>query len=284
VVTEFSHFGPFQMKSRALKIIDTHNVEYDIFRRMYETSTSPIRKPYYWLEYHKQRRDELAWCGMQDALLTTSERDKEIFGRDVPGVPSFVVPNGTDSSYFTPSAQAPDPHALVFTGTMSWTPNHDGIVWFVDEVLPKIAARVPDVRLYVVGKDPPPWVLSRASERVMVTGTVMDVRPYVHQSSVYVVPLRMGGGTRVKIAEAMAMKKPIVTTAIGCEGIDVVHERSALLADDPQAFADAVVRLLQDRALREKLTENGYALMKEKYEWSVIGQRVEEMFRALGKA
>jgi glycosyltransferase involved in cell wall biosynthesis len=272
------------MNSRVLKIVDTHNVEYDIFRRMYETSTSPIRKPYYWLEYHKQRRDELAWCGMQDALLTTSERDKEIFGRDVPGVPSFVVPNGTDSTYFTPSAQTPDPHALVFTGTMSWTPNHDGIVWFVDEVLPKIASRVPDVKLYVVGKDPPPWVLSRASERVMVTGTVTDVRPYVYQSSVYVVPLRMGGGTRVKIAEAMAMKKPIVTTAIGCEGIDVVHERSALLADDPQAFADAVVRLLQDRALQEKLVENGYALMKEKYEWSVIGQRVEEMFRALGKA
>jgi polysaccharide biosynthesis protein PslH len=281
VVTEFSHFGPFALKTRALKIVDTHNVEYDTFKRMYETATSPVRKVHYWLEYRKQRRDELAWCAMQDALLATSERDRAIFGKDLPGVPSFVVPNGVDSAYFTPSGQAPEPHALVFTGTMAWVPNYDGIVWFVDEVLPRIVAKVPDVKLYVVGKSPPSSITARASERVIVTGTVADVRPYVDRASVYVVPLRIGGGTRLKIAEAMAMRKPIVTTAIGCEGIDVEDGRSVLLANDPQAFADATVRLLEDSALRDKLVANGHVLMQEKYEWSVIGERLEAVFRTL---
>ncbi|MBW3630214.1 MAG: glycosyltransferase family 4 protein [Gemmatimonadetes bacterium] len=285
VHTEFSHMGPFELKTRALRVLDAHNVEYDNFRRMWETTKAPLRKGHYLLEYLKMRHDELALSRSQDALLATSERDAEIFGRDVPGVPRHVIPNGVDTAYFTPSADEAEeePHSLVFTGMMAYVPNYDGIGWFLDEVLPLIESRVPGVKLYVVGKNPPESITSRATERVVVTGTVPDVRPFVHRSSVYIVPLRMGGGTRLKIAEALSMRKPIVTTRIGCEGIDLVDGESALLADSAPAFANAVVRLLGDAALRTRLAGAGEALAKSHYEWSVIGDRLEEVYRSLAR-
>jgi polysaccharide biosynthesis protein PslH len=131
----------------------------------------------------------------------------------------------------------------------------------------------------VVGKSPPEAITRRASSNVVVTGTVPDVRPYVWRSSVYVVPLRMGGGTRLKVAEALAMRKPMVSTRIGCEGIDLKDGESALMADAPQDFADAVIRLLGDRALREKLAENGSKVAAQKYDWNVIGQTLEAIYR-----
>ena len=279
VHTEFSHLGPFRLNTRAKKVLDTHNVEYDNFRRMWETTKWGLKKAHYFLEYQKQRTDELEWVRRHDVVLTTSERDKELFDRDVPRVPKFVVPNGVDTAYFTPSSDVYEPHSLVFTGMMAYTPNHDGMGWFLDDVFPRITAKIPTAKIYVVGKNPPPSITSKASDRVVVTGTVPDVRPFVHRSSVYVVPLRMGGGTRLKIAEALSMKKPMVTTRIGCEGIEMKDGEHALMADEPQAFADAVVRLLGDAALRQKLADAGQALAKAKYDWSVIGDSLERIYQ-----
>jgi glycosyltransferase involved in cell wall biosynthesis len=279
VQTEFSNLGPFVLKTRALKVLDAHNVEYDNFRRMYESSPWGIRKLHYGLEHQRMKADELACCRMQDVLLTTSERDKELFRKDVQ-TPTFVVPNGMDGAYFTPRSDVEvEPDSIVFTGMMGYVPNHDGINWFLDEVLPLIAAKVPKVKLYVVGKNPPESITRRASERVVVTGTVPDVRPFVWRSSVYVVPLRMGGGTRLKVAEALAMKKPMVSTRIGCEGIDLKDGESVLLADSPEEFAAAVVRLLGDVRLRKVLSENGALVAKRKYDWNVIGDTLEEIYQ-----
>jgi len=279
VQTEFSHLGPFSLKTHALKVLDTHNVEYDNFRRMFESSGWGLKKLHYGLEFQKMKADELAWCRLQDAVLTTSARDKALFGQDLT-LPIHVVPNGMDGDYFAPRADVqPEEHTLVFTGMMAYVPNHDGITWFLDEVLPLIARKVPKVKLYVVGKNPPEAITRRASESVVVTGTVPDVRPYVWRSSVYVVPLRMGGGTRLKVAEALSMQKPMVTTRIGCEGIDLKDGESALMADAPQQFADAVVRLLGDAALRRRLAENGATVARQKYDWNVIGQTLEEIYQ-----
>jgi glycosyltransferase involved in cell wall biosynthesis len=185
-----------------------------------------------------------------------------------------------DGDYFTPRPDIePEPHSLVFTGMMAYPPNHDGITWFLDEVMPLIEAKVPQAKLYVVGKNPPAAITRRASERVVVTGTVPDVRPFVWRSSVYVVPLRMGGGTRLKVAEALAMKKPMVSTRIGCEGIDLKDGENVLMADSPQQFADAVVRLLGDVRLRKVLAENGHKVAKQKYDWNVIGETLEEIYQ-----
>ena len=278
VQTEFSHLGPFSLKTRALKVLDTHNVEYDNFRRMYDSSPWGIRKLHYGLEFQKMKADELAWARLQDVVLTTSDRDKALFAKDLSN-PIYVVPNGMDGEYFAPRPDVvPEEHALVFTGMMGYVPNHDGITWFLDEVLPLIQRRVPKVKLYVVGKSPPEQITRRASDSVVVTGTVPDVRPFVWRSSVYVVPLRMGGGTRLKVAEALAMKKPMVSTRIGCEGIDLKDGESALMADTPQDFADAVVRLLGDGALRKLLAENGHAVARQKYDWNVIGQTLEAVY------
>jgi glycosyltransferase involved in cell wall biosynthesis len=282
VHTEFSHMGPFKLRTRARKVLDTHNVEYDNFRRMWETTRAPVRKAHYLLEFLKMRRDELRLCRQQDAVLATSERDAELFGKDVPNVPRFVIPNGVDTAYFTPSPDnTPEPASLVFTGMMAYVPNYDGIGWFLDDIFPLILQQVPQAKLYVVGKSPPASILARASENVIVTGTVPDVRPYVHRASVYVVPLRMGGGTRLKIVEALSMKKPMVSTRIGSEGIDLQDDVHGLLADEPAAFASAVVRLLGDAALRARLADAGHTLAKQRYDWSVIGDRLDEVYRSL---
>ncbi len=279
VQTEFSHLGPFSLKTNALKVLDTHNVEYDNFRRMYESTARGLKKLHYGLEFQKMKADELRWCRLNDAVLTTSERDKELFRKDI-DTPIHVVPNGMDGAYFAPRADVvPEEHSIVFTGMMAYVPNHDGITWFLDDVLPLIQQKVPQVKLYVVGKNPPDEITRRASQNVVVTGTVPDVRPYVWRSSVYVVPLRMGGGTRLKVAEALAMRKPMVSTRIGCEGIDLQDGESALMADSPQDFADAVVRLLGDKALRQKLAENGAKVAAQKYDWNVIGQTLEAIYK-----
>jgi glycosyltransferase involved in cell wall biosynthesis len=185
-----------------------------------------------------------------------------------------------DSAYFRPAGVEPEPDTLVFTGVMKYLPNSDGIRWFLAEVLPLVRESVPGVRLLVVGADPPPDLRRMASGGVTLTGRVGDVRPYVDRAAVSIVPLRMGGGTRLKIVEAFAMKKPVVSTTVGAEGIDVADGESILLADEPRAFADAVVRLLRDGRLREKLVRNAYALMMDRYEWSVIGGILEEGYAA----
>lgn len=278
VQTEFSHLGPFDLKTDALKVLDTHNVEYDNFRRMYESSPWGVKKLHYGLEFQKMKADELKWARAQDVVLATSDRDKELFGQDL-SVPIHVVPNGMDGEYFSPRPDVPvEETSLVFTGMMAYVPNHDGINWFCDEVLPLIAAKVPNVKLYVVGKNPPESILARKSPQVVVTGTVPDVRPYVWKSAVYVVPLRMGGGTRLKVAEALSMKKPMVSTRIGCEGIDLKDGESCLMADSPQDFADAVLRLLDDVRLRKVLAENGHQVARKKYDWNVIGETLERIY------
>ena len=270
--------------SGAMKIIDAHNVEHDILARLARTSRSGIRRLYYHFESIACRREELAALGRQNAILVTSERDRMLIGKDLPQIPAFVIPNGVDTTYFTPKLASEEPGSLVFTGAMNYAPNADGILHFIDSVFPLICARVPGSVLYVVGGSPPPELKRRAGPHIVVTGHVEDVRPYVWQASVYVVPLRSGGGTRLKILEALAMGKAIVTTSIGCEGLDVCEKESVLLADEPVEFADAVVGLLRDIARRRMLGSNGLALAREKYDWTVVGESLEEAYRSLHRS
>jgi len=281
VQTEFSHLGSYDLQTDAIKILDAHNVEYDNFRRMWLNTISPLRKFHYYLEYKKLFKEEIDGCRKQDALFVTSERDKELFEKDVPNVPMYVIPNGVDSAYFTSGNTAPEPWTLVFTGMMAYVPNYDGILYFLDEIFPLIQKKIPQVKIYIVGNRPPKHLSLRASDSIVITGYTEDVRPYIRRASVYVVPLRMGSGTRLKISEALSMKKPIVTTSIGCEGIEVVSGESVLIADEPQAFADEVIRLLHDAELRSRLIRNGYEVMRSTYEWSVIGKKVEEHYHLL---
>ena len=278
---EFHFMGNFTLETDAVRVLDEHNIEYDNFRRMAVHTRSAVRRWYYGHEYKRLLREEADTCRKHDAIFLTSERDKAILDADVADVPKYIVPNGVDSSYFKPSGGPHEEFSIVFTGMMGYVPNYDGILWFLDRIFPHIRRVIPGVKIYVVGNNPPKSVLSRASDNVVITGFVEDVRPYVWKSAVYIVPLRMGGGTRLKVLEAMAMKKPIVTTSIGSEGIDVRDRESVLIADQPQAFAHSVIELLRDESLRNRLTRNGHELVRSRYEWSVIAGEVDSIYQKL---
>jgi glycosyltransferase involved in cell wall biosynthesis len=262
-------------------VMDAQNVEHDNVRRMARASNSPIRRAFYAGEYRKLRAEERGVYGRQDALLVTSARDKSLMDADVPGVPTYIIPNGVDTSYFAPRADAPERHTLVFTGAMNYFPNADGAVYFLKEIFPLVLHEVPDARVLIVGNGPPKQLLAMAADNVTVTGHVEDVRPYVRRAAVYVVPLRMGGGTRLKVLEALAMKKPVVTTRVGCEGIGVEHRTSVLIADAPGEFAGAVIGLLRDRDLAARLASNGHELIRASYRWPAIGALLDEAYGAI---
>jgi len=283
VQTEFSSMGCYTLPNTIVKILDSHNVEYDNFRRMWLKTSSPLRKLHYFDEYKKFYHEELENYKSQDALFVTSSRDKQILDADLPNLPKYVVPNGVDASYFAPSPQSPEPYSMVFTGAMSYIPNSDAMLYFLDSIFPLIQREIPEAKIYIVGSGPPKELLRRATDKIVITNFVDDVRPYVYRSSIFVVPLRMGGGTRLKILEAMAMKKPIVTTSIGCEGIHVRHNESALIADDPETFAQYAVRLLRDAGLGRQLTTNGFELMNAEYEWNVIGTQINSLYQQICK-
>ena len=281
IQTEFSTMGSFDLPSGAVKILDAHNVEYDNFRRMALNGHTTLRSFFYKQEFTKSFFEELDACKRHDAMFVTSDRDKTMFDEHLPALRKFVIPNGVDTTYFHPAQAQPRPFSIVFTGMMGYVPNYDGMLYFLDVVFPLIRRKIPQATVTIVGDKPPESLLKRRSKNVTVTGFVEDVRPYVWNSSVYVVPLRMGSGTRLKVLEAMAMEKPIVTTSIGCEGIDVKHGESAMIVDEPEAFAEAVVELFGNTSLRQTLTANGRELVRQQYEWSVIGRQMEHAYHSL---
>ncbi len=233
VQTEFPHMAAYDLPTDAVQILDEHNVEYDLTRRQWQMATSPFRKFHYRDEYRKIYREEMAACRKQDLVLVTSERDRALLDADLPEVKKFVLPNGVDASYFRPSPVAPDPETIVFTGMMKYLPNSDGMFYFLESIFPLILAKVPGAKVLIVGAEPPAALRAKESSSVVITDRVEDVRPWVDRAAVSVVPLRMGGGTRLKIVESFAMNKPVVSTSIGAEGIDAVHGESIMIADEP---------------------------------------------------
>jgi polysaccharide biosynthesis protein PslH len=264
-------------------VIFTHNVEAEIWRRHAETKASVAARWLYRLQHKRMLRFEADTLSRFDGILAVSDADRNSFVRlypDVASKPIWVVRTGVDTEYFMPSPidTTPEPH-LVFTGSMDWLPNEDAMAHFCRDILPLIREQEPNVRLSIVGRAPTPLVRALASESIDVTGTVDDVRPYMRNSAVYVVPLRIGGGTRLKIFEAMAMGKAVVSTTVGAEGLPVVDGEHALIADEPAAFADAVVSLLRNAARRTALERAARSLVVEHYDWSAVGGELDDALR-----
>jgi glycosyltransferase involved in cell wall biosynthesis len=211
-------------------------------------------------------------------------REKRIIQGLAPDTPVLAAPNGVDLDYFRPSSEPGDDNAIVMTGFMKTRPNIDAALHFVEEVLPHIVAARPNIVFYIVGGGAPDEVKRLAGPHVVVTDTVPDVRPYVHGSAVFVVPLRMGGGTRLKVLEALSMKKPLVSTSLGCEGIDVKHREHLLIADAPIAFANAVLELLDNKALAATLAHQGHELVERQYQWKTVVDNVEAFYGELLQA
>jgi sugar transferase (PEP-CTERM/EpsH1 system associated) len=276
VQIEFSQMAYCHVPDGPLRVLDEHNVEYQLLQRIWRNERAPLRRLYSYVQARKFRRDELAACRRMDAVLTTSLEDRNLLASELVGTPIRVVPNGVDTEFFRPGTEDEDPRKLLFTGAMNYAPNADGVAHFCADILPIIRAVVPEVSLSVVGRDPPPRVQSLAREGVAITGTVPDVRPWMNRAAVFVVPLRVGGGTRLKILEAMASGRPVVSTSLGCEGLDVKDGHNILVADTPAAFAAAVVRCLRDPELRRTLGAHGRALVQERYQWDAIGRGLSD--------
>jgi glycosyltransferase involved in cell wall biosynthesis len=199
--------------------------------------------------------------------------------------PVMVVANGVDLDYFHP-ASAPDSRAalptVIFCGAMDYKPNTDALEWFFESIHARLMARVPDVRVLIVGKNPIDEVKAYAPRPgVTVTGSVPDVRPYYRQAWLQMVPLRIGGGTRLKIVESLAIGTPVVSTTIGAQGLDLIHNENILLADTPDAFAAGIARALTDPALRHSLEAAGIATANERFGWPAIGARLSERYHSL---
>jgi glycosyltransferase involved in cell wall biosynthesis len=207
-------------------------------------------------------------------VAAVSEADAQALRHIVPGQEIAVVPNGVDVAAYSTYAASPGvlpPRSLVFTGTMDYRPNVDAVLWFARRVYPLIQKSVPDVQFYVVGRRPHARIAPLSEQPgIVVTGSVPDTRPYISGAAVYVVPLRSGGGTRLKVLEAMAMHCPIVSTTMGCDGFPVVSGREVILADEPESFAQEVIDLLLDSGRRHELGQTGFEFAATYYDWSVI--------------
>ena len=278
VQVESSQMAGFDFGGRVPLVLDEHNLEYELLHRLYSGERAPGRRLYNWAEYVKFRREEQSCWRRADACLLTSGREREILRGLLPDKPADVVPNGVDIEFYQPSDIAVEPDSLVFTGLMSYRPNIDGAVYFVEEVLPRIHQVRPDVTLTVVGAGAGAEVERLAGPRVIVTGAVPDTREYFARAAVAVVPLRMGSGTRLKVLEGLAMGKPLVSTSIGCEGIHVKDGEHLLIADEPQALADAVLRALSDAPLAAALARQGRALVEREYGWAAITAQLEDFY------
>ena len=248
-----------------------HNVEAMIWERHAAVATG-IRKRYMAEQWRRMERFERDECRRFDHVIAVSPQDTEVM-RARYGVSHVSdVPTGVDIEYFTSTGKAERrPRELVFTGSMDWMPNDDAMIWFATEILPLVRAKVPDVHVTIVGRTPSARLQALAEGSGMeVTGRVPDVRPYLERASAFIVPMRVGGGTRLKIYEAMSMGLPVISTSIGAEGLPVADDETAVLRDDPRSFADAVIRLLEEDDERRRIGDAGQRLVRARFGWGGV--------------
>jgi polysaccharide biosynthesis protein PslH len=257
-------------------ILFEHNVEYRIWQRLARTESRAVVRRLLEIEWRKMGRYEAAACHRASRTVVVSETDRALLGELAPGARIEAVPTGVDTTYFAPNGTPEGRFDVVFTGPMDWYPNEDAMVYFMEKILPVVRRELPEARATVVGRNPgDPLRQMAARAGVRVTGTVGDVRPFVERAAVYVVPLRVGGGTRLKIFEALAMGKAVVATSVGVEGLPLVPGRDYILADEPDDFARAVVDLVRDPERRRALGRQGRRLVEERYSWPQIARTFE---------
>src|SRR6516165_6881466 len=264
-------------------VVDSHNIDYDLARQYARAGNSLTRRLYAGANWRKLRREELGTYRDADGVYVCSAADERRLLNQAPGVRTAVIPNAADVEYYQPRPTDPPPdgRTVVYFGLLSTIPNIDGVVHFVQDIWPRIAKADPEARCKIIGGRPPPSLLALAGPRVELTGFVSDLRPHLAAAAALVVPLRLGGGTRLKIVEGMAMGKAIVSTSLGAEGIDAVPNRDLLIENEPAAFANAVNRLLADPGLAARIGQSARQLAVERYAWSGAARTLEGFYRRI---
>jgi glycosyltransferase involved in cell wall biosynthesis len=264
-------------------VVDSHNIDYDLARQ-YARAGGLVRRLYAGVNWRKLRREELRTYRDADGVYLCSATDQQRLLERVPGARTLVIPNGADVEYYQPRPTDPPPdgRTVVFFGLLSYFPNIDGVTYFVQEIWPRIAEVHPKARLKIIGGQAPSSVLEFARPgAVEFTGFVSDLRPHLAAAAAVVVPLRFGGGTRLKIVEAMAMGKAIVSTTLGAEGIEAVAGRDVLVEDRPASFADAVNRLLAEPSLAARIGRSARQLAEQRYGWNAAARALEGFYREI---
>lgn len=258
-------------------VLFQHNVEAMIWQRHVEHARDALRRLYFRRQARLMREYERKICRSVKNIIAVSEADAAKM-HELYGVSRVsAVPTGVDVEYFTPRGSTESATDLVFVGSMDWMPNIDGVIWFAKEILPLIRKKIPDCSVAVVGRTPGREVteLGERDAGIRITGTVKDVRPWLWESKAAIVPLRIGGGTRLKIYESMAARTPVVSTTIGAEGLEVTPGEDILIGNTAEAFAEACIRLVNDTGERARLAEAGWQHVAEKHSWEAAAMEFE---------
>jgi glycosyltransferase involved in cell wall biosynthesis len=289
---EFPYLGHYHLRQAPpgerlpVVVVDSHEIAYDLARQFARAGGSVSRRLYASANWRKLRKEELGIYREADGVYLCSAADEQRLLDEIPEAYTTIIPNAADLDYYRPRLGDPPPdgRTVVYFGLLSTVPNIDAVTHFVQDIWPRIAASNREARCKIIGGRPPPGLLALAGPRIELTGFVPDLRPHLAAAAAVVVPLRLGGGTRLKIVEAMAMGKAIVSTALGAEGIDAVPERDILIEDEPAAFANAVIRLLREPGLADRIGQSAQRLAAERYAWSGAAQALEDFYRRIVEA
>ncbi len=263
-----------------------HNIASSQYRRIADIALTLRKRIRTWLHSWMLRRWEPRYAERFDRCIAVSEVDRDLLVKENSRLKGAVdvVPNGVDTRGYQPLPIELIPPNLLLIGSMDYEPCADGAVWFCRKILPEIIKVIGPVQVWIVGNSPPPIVTRLDSASIHVTGRVDDVVDYYRQCAISIVPIRAGGGTRLKILEAMALGRPVVSTTIGCEGLDVEDGRHLLIADEPGKFADNIVRLLNDPSLCRRIVREGRHLVESQYDWDVVTEHLLEIYSQLAKS
>ena len=267
------------------KLLIHHNVESELLFRRSKTAGNPLAKIFLALQAYKLKRLEKKALRSFEYHTAVSERDKNVLEKLAPEASISVIDNGVDTDFFRPSDLPVEPDTLVYAGSMSWYPNAEAMLYFAREIWPRLKADVPSIKMNLIGSHAPQELVhfSKKDANFRLHGFVDDVRPYILNTAVYIVPITVGGGTRLKILDAMAMGKAIVSTSIGCEGIKTTDGENIMIADDPDEFCRKIQLLFSDENLRKRLGAKARLTAEEHYSWKKIAPRLDDIYRYLGE-
>jgi glycosyltransferase involved in cell wall biosynthesis len=277
IVTEMTQMGYFACNQPgAFRILDMQNIEHELLLRRADVETNLVKRAALRLEARKFLNEELAICRTYDLIFTPSERERDTMQAFSDMPPVECLPNSIDPEFFALRSSTPQANEIAFIGTTHVDANRDGLIYFMEEIFPLIERDLPDVTLKIVGGSPPPEITVYGQRsNVEVTGFVEDVRTYMQRAKALIVPLRSGGGTRLKILEGLSYGVPTVSTSIGAEGLELIDDEHILLADTPEQFAAQVVRLANDPDLQERLRLSGRQFVEHHYSWQAVGRQLQ---------
>ncbi len=279
---EMFHIAQFYSETDLPRVLSQQNVDSAIWRRLQGETSNLFYKFAYCTQQIAFQRYERVISPKFDAVTCTSDIDAAVFQQHCDEGAVKVIPNGVDVTHYSPDFTSEELAHLIYIGSMDWYPNEDAVSFFVEEVLPQIQNSVPDAKFSIVGGNPSARVQKLGDrEGVVVTGRVPEIKPYFAEATVFVVPLRIGSGTRLKILEALAMGKAVVSTTVGAEGLALRDGEEIFIADEPKAFAEAVIRLIADASLRQNIGENGRARVEQDYDWRNIGKKLLAIYESV---